>query len=193
MLRPMDWFILDVLGGVGKSGQVVRVARAGRRISMEASRMTPAEFIAAMTGPAQAAQASTGVPASFTIAEAALESGWGCSRLATEANNFFGVKADYSWAGDKLMMDTREYYDGQWKMVPAPWRKYPDFGACLEDHGDFLRNNPRYEHCFTAPNSEAFAWAVQRAGYATDPDYANKLIAIMRAHNLAALDAPASA
>lgn len=151
--------------------------------------MTPGEFILKMAAPAQAAQAKTKVPASFTVAEAALESGWGRSRLATEANNLFGVKADPSWTGDKLMMDTREYLKGEWIMIPAPWRVYPDLEACIEDHDAFLEH-PRYAHCFETTDGEDFARAVQAAGYATDPDYAEKLIAIMRAHNLAALDAP---
>jgi flagellum-specific peptidoglycan hydrolase FlgJ len=155
--------------------------------------MTPAEFIATMSGPAQAAQAKTRVPASFTIAEAALESGWGHSRLAIEGNNLFGVKADHTWQGDRIAMNTREWNeDSGWMMVPAYWRKYPDFESCLEDHDDFL-SHPRYAHCFDAANGEEFARLVQQAGYATDPDYADKLITIMRAHNLAALDAPAAA
>lgn len=136
--------------------------------------------------------AKTGVPASFTIAEAALESGWGSSRLATEGCNYFGVKADSSWAGDVLSLDTREYLSGQWTMVPAVWRKYADFDACLVDHGNFFKSNPRYAHCFSAPNGEAFAWGVQHAGYATDPQYATKLIEVMRAHNLAQYDAPSA-
>lgn len=150
--------------------------------------MTPTEFIDSMTKAAQDAQARTGVPSSFTIAEAALESGWGCSRLATEAKNFFGVKADQSWIGNVLELDTREFLSGQWTMVPALWRVYPDFDACLVDHGDFLKSNPRYADCFNAPDGEEFARRVQAAGYATDPSYAEKLIEIMRAHNLAALD-----
>ncbi len=155
--------------------------------------MTPAEFIAAMSGPAQAAQAKTRVPASFTVAEAALESGWGHSRLAVEAFNLFGVKADPAWLGERIAMDTREWsiIDG-WTMVSAYWRKYRDFESCLEDHGDFLSHS-RYAHCFDAANGEEFARAVQAAGYATDPAYADKLISIMRAHNLAALDAPVAA
>jgi len=150
--------------------------------------MTPAEFIAAMSAPAQAAQAKTRVPASFTVAEAALESGWGHSRLAVDAFNLFGVKADPAWLGERISMDTREWTsDRGWIMVPAYWRKYRDFEACLEDHDDFL-SHPRYAHCFDATNGEDFARAVQAAGYATDPEYADKLISIMRAHDLSALD-----
>ncbi len=152
--------------------------------------MTPAEFIAAMSGPAQAAQEKTRVPASFTVAEAALESGWGHSRLATEAFNLFGVKADSLWGGDRISMDTREWSAAAgWIMVPAFWRKYQDFESCLEDHDDFL-SHPRYAHCFDAADGEEFARRVQAAGYATDPSYSDKLIQIMRAHNLLALDHP---
>ena len=87
-------------------------------------------------------------------------------------------------------MDTREWSSANgWTMVTAYWRKYPDFESCLEDHGEFL-SHPRYAHCFDAANGEEFARLVQEAGYATDPSYSDKLISIMRAHNLAALDAP---
>lgn len=151
--------------------------------------MKPDEFIKVI---AQAAIASMGkykIPASFTVSEAALESGWGSSLLARAAKNLFGVKADKSWNGDILTMRTREFIKGQWVIVQAKWRKYPDWMGCLEDHAQFLLTNPRYEQCFTGNLSgEDFAHAVAQAGYATDPDYAKKLIATMHSHNLTLLD-----
>ena len=150
--------------------------------------MTPAEFIAAVAPAAQASMAETTIPASFTVAEGALESGWGSSGLARQANNLFGVKADLSWTGDVLTMNTREFFHGQWVMVPARWRKYPDWLSCIADHAQFFLTNARYNDCFSCSDGEGFAKAVAAAGYATDPQYADKLIATMRAHNMAALD-----
>lgn len=152
--------------------------------------MIPADFIAAIAPAACASMAQTRIPASFTIAEAALESGWGSSHLELEARNLFGVKADPSWHGDVLEMRTREFFHGAWKTIPALWRKYDDWAGCITDHAAFLLTNPRYQPAFACADGESFALAVAAAGYATDPDYANKLIAVMRAHNLAQFDKP---
>lgn len=142
-----------------------------------------------LIGPAaQASAQTTGVPASFTVAEAALESGWGTSQLAQEAMNLFGVKADPSWQGDVLTMNTREFLNGVWVMVPARWRKYADWQACMDDHAAFLHQNPCYASCFECTAGDAFAQAVAQAGYATDPDYAAKLTSIIDQHQLAELD-----
>lgn len=150
--------------------------------------MTPPEFIAAIAPAARASMAKTKVPASFTVGQAALESEWGKSQLAIQARNLFGVKADPSWHGDILTMNTREFLKGQWVMVSARWRKYGDWQGCMDDHAAFLLNNPRYKCVFSHADGPGFAKAVQACGYATDPAYADKLIQIMRTHNLLALD-----
>lgn len=152
--------------------------------------MTPEDFIAAIGPAARASAIRTRVPASFAIAEGALESGWGASQLALQARNLFGVKADLAWRGDVLLMPTREFLKGQWRMQPARWRKYPDWQGCIDDHAAFLQANPRYKPAFSCRGGEAFARAVATAGYATDPQYADKLIAVMRARNLATFDRP---
>ena len=150
--------------------------------------MKPEDFIAAIAPAARASAAKTKIPASFTIAEAALESGWGASQLAQQGKNLFGVKASRGWTGETLTMRTREFIHGQWMVVPALWRKYSDWLGCIEDHAAFLINNPRYKACFECIDGEEFARAVAAAGYATDPDYANKIIGVIRSHNLTALD-----
>ncbi len=96
--------------------------------------MKPDDFIAAIGPAARTSMAATKIPASFTVAEGALESGWGASKLASSGFSLFGVKADASWTGSVLTMQTREYLKGQWVMVPARWRKYPDWLASIEDH-----------------------------------------------------------
>lgn len=150
--------------------------------------MKPAEFIAAVGPAAQASATRTKIPASFTVAEAALESAWGRSKLAREGFNLFGVKADRAWTGQTLTMRTREYIHGQWVVVPALWRKYTDWLGSIEDHAAFLRKNPRYKACFDCTDGEGFARAVAKAGYATDPDYASKIVSIIRKYSLADLD-----
>ena len=150
--------------------------------------MKPQEFIALIGPAAQASAANTGVPASFTVAQAALESGWGTSSLARDGRNLFGVKADPAWRGDVLYINTRDFLNGAWTTVAARWRKYADWQDCMDDHAAFLHQNRRYAACFLCTTGDAFAKAVAKASYATDPDYAAKLISIIGQHELAALD-----
>ena len=148
-------------------------------------------FIALIGPAAQASARKTGVPASFTVAQAALESGWGESLLARQGKNLFGVKADPSWHGEVLTFNTREFMRGGWLMVPAHWRKYADWQACIDDHAAFLRQNRRYAACFACTTGAAFAQGVAQAGYATDPEYAEKLVSIIEQYQLACLDGDA--
>jgi flagellar protein FlgJ len=152
--------------------------------------MKPQDFIDAIGPAAKQSALTTHIPASFTVAEAALESGWGTSQLAAQGMNLFGVKADPSWRGPTITLRTREYLKGQWVVVPALWRKYSDWLGSITDHAQFLLTNPRYKPAFAHADGEGFAATVAQAGYATDPDYADKIIAIIRAHKLALLDAP---
>ncbi|HCN89497.1 MAG TPA: mannosyl-glycoprotein endo-beta-N-acetylglucosamidase [Oxalobacteraceae bacterium] len=151
--------------------------------------MKPADFIATFAPAAVASSKATGIPAAFVVAQGALESAWGSSALTTQARNLFGVKADASWHGDTFSMETGEYVAGKHVMVPAKWRKYPTWIACLDDHARFFLDNPRYAGALAVRHdSEAFAHAVQAAGYATDPAYAEKIIAVIRGHGLASFD-----
>lgn len=150
--------------------------------------MNTQDFIKLIGPAAQASAKTTGVPASFTVAEAALESGWGASQLASQGRNLFGVKADPAWHGDVLTLNTREFLHGTWVMVPARWRKYADWHACIDDHAAFLHQNRRYLPCFECTTGGEFAKAVAQAGYATDPEYAAKLVSIIDQHGLAILD-----
>ncbi len=150
--------------------------------------MIPAEFIMRLSKPAMESQRKSGVPASIIIAQAALESGWGESGLAKAGNNLFGIKADSRWRGETITINTREFIRNQWVVVPAKWRKYASWQASIDDHAEFLKQNPRYKACFLCTTSPAFARALAQAGYATDPEYANKLIALMSKHQLQSLD-----
>ncbi|WP_341686708.1 glycoside hydrolase family 73 protein [Limnohabitans sp.] len=146
-----------------------------------------------LTPGAQASAALSGVPASITIAQAALESAWGESGLARNGNNLFGIKADSLWRGETLTMNTREFIKGHWVVVPALWRKYPSWQASTQDHAAFLRRNKRYAACFACTTGKTFAQAVAKAGYATDPRYADKLISMIDKYQLEALDLPPEA
>jgi flagellar protein FlgJ len=151
--------------------------------------MKPTYFIAMIAPAAQASMLTTKVPASFVIAQAALESSWGASKLATTGFNLFGVKADASWNGATLTLPTTEYDDGKPVRVSARWRKYDSWQECLDDHAAFFHQNKRYLPAFMhCDDGEAFAKAIADAGYATDPKYADKLIATMRSHAMSKFD-----
>ncbi len=150
--------------------------------------MNPNDFIAKIAPAARVSAALTGIPASFTIAQAALESGWGTSRTSAMACNLFNVKADKSWHGPIYQMASTEHLGNKDVLVPADWRMYPDWKTCLDDHARFFSENPRYAACFKETTGEGWARAVAAAGYATDPAYADKLIGTMRARNLAQYD-----
>ena len=147
--------------------------------------MKPADFIATFTPAAIASSKTTGIPAAFVVAQGALESTWGTSALATKARNLFGVKASAAWHGDTLEMETGEYIGGKHVMVPAMWRKYSTWQACFDDHARFFHDNPRYADALKVKgDSSAFAAAIVKAGYCTDPHYAGKITEIINVHNL---------
>jgi flagellum-specific peptidoglycan hydrolase FlgJ len=155
--------------------------------------MTPQTFIALLLKPAQVAQAATGIPASFTIAQAAVESAWGASGQCLQDFNYFGIKAQPGdgWHGETQMWPTREVLHGVAEIETCAFRKYPDLTAGLEDHAAFLTGNPRYAAAFShKDDSCAFAAAVAAAGYATDPHYAEIICSIIDGHNLKQYDKP---
>lgn len=148
--------------------------------------MPPTAFIAMLAAAAQACQRDTGIPASFTLAQAALESSWGGRVLG---NNLFGIKADKAWKGKTVDVPTHEVIKGRRVALVDKFRAYDTWAECLADRARFLKANPRYAACFRETTGEGWARAVAAAGYATDPDYAAKLIAIMRGRNMAQYDA----
>jgi len=147
--------------------------------------MTPQDFIAAISPAAKTSALTTKIPASFTIAQAALESAWGAH---CPGFNLFGIKADPSWHGPVTSQVTHEVVNGQTIEITAKFRAYPNWLASLEDHAQFLLTNPRYQPAFAYTTGALFAHAIQAAGYATDPQYATKIIEIITAHNLGMLD-----
>lgn len=152
--------------------------------------MTPAEFIEKILPGARTCQRTAGIPVSFTIAQAALESGWG-SRV--RGNNLFGIKADASWTGPTVEFPTHEVVHGERVAVTDKFRAYNNWADCLVDRAKFFTRNPRYSKCFRETTGDGWARAVAAAGYATDLSYADTLIAIMRGRNLQQYDVPAVA
>lgn len=150
--------------------------------------MSPQDFIDAIGPAARDSYQSSGVWASVTIAQGALESGWGSSQLAAQGKNLFGIKADPSWVGDTLSLPTFEFINGIKTPMQALWRSYGDWKSAIDDHAAFLKANPRYAVAMLCRDAESFVSAIASAGYSTDPDYSTKVISIMRYHNLSQFD-----
>jgi flagellar protein FlgJ len=124
----------------------------------------------------------TGCSGELILAQAALETGWG-QKVFPETNNIFNIKADKSWRGERATFNVHEYHRGKKIFVDADFRVYPDLTAALLDRTEFLRKNPRYRGLglfdVSAKNDfELDAAAIQKAGYATDPNYAATMIKI---------------
>jgi flagellar protein FlgJ len=142
-------------------------------------------FIDKLGASAQAASQTTGIPARFILSQAALESGWGKREIlnadGSSSHNVFGVKAGKSWTGKTVDATTTEYVNGQAHTVKAKFRAYDSYQDAMEDYTKVLTTNPRYQPVVEAAGDAAgFAHGLQRAGYATDPQYAKKLISIMK-------------
>ncbi|MBT0731207.1 flagellar assembly peptidoglycan hydrolase FlgJ [Rosenbergiella nectarea] len=129
----------------------------------------------------------TGIPVKLILAQAALESGWGQRQITTErglpSHNLFGIKAGNRWQGPTTATLTTEYRQGRAEKTTEPFRVYRSWQEALQDYGDLLVNNPRYQAVTSARSAEQGAYALQQAGYATDPNYAQKLLTIIRQLN----------
>lgn len=153
---------------------------------------TPQEqFIGSIAEAAVQSADQTGVPASVTIAQAILESYWGSSRLARDANNYFGIKAQTrSGSAGSVSFDVWEVIGGRNVMQSQAFRAYKTIAESFVDHGLFFVQNGRYSAAMAVKdNARQFAREVNRAGYATDPSYASKLIGLMDRYDLYRYDA----
>ena len=124
-----------------------------------------------------------GIPASVTIAQAILESNWGRSELAIKAKNLFGIKFKQGDKGESYSVNSMEYVASVPVGIVSHFRKYRSWSDSLQDHSDFLMKK-RYEKAFETNNSKDFIREVHKAGYATDPEYSNKVIKIMDDYDL---------
>ena len=123
---------------------------------------------------------------SITIAQAILESGWGKSYLATEGKNLFGIKKG-NWTGEIITLPTKEYYNGNWCIINAEFRKYSNYGESIKDHSTLLNSN-WYAPVIASNHYKGQAIQLQECGYATDPNYANLLIQIIEENELYKFD-----
>jgi len=147
------------------------------------------DFIAKVGALAAADIKQSGILASLTVAQAILESGWGTSALAVNANALFGIKADSRWSGRVYSTATKECYDGvNFTTVDALFRAYDSWEHSIADHSAFLTGSSRYAAVISERDYKKACTAIHAAGYATDPGYAGKLINLIETYGLTDFD-----
>ncbi|OUS11535.1 flagellar rod assembly protein/muramidase FlgJ [Gammaproteobacteria bacterium 53_120_T64] len=143
---------------------------------------SPEAFADALRPHARRAAATLGVSENLLIAQAALETGWGQKVMPRNEGgssfNLFGIKANAAWQGDKASTATLEYRDGIAQRERAEFRAYTSIEQSFDDYVAFLREQPRYSAALQASDDKAFVRGLQSAGYATDPAYAQKILAL---------------
>jgi flagellar protein FlgJ len=139
-------------------------------------------FVQALSATAERVAQDSGIPASFMLGQAGHETGWGKSEIknadGSSAFNLFGIKAGKGWSGKVAEITTTEFINGKAQKVTAKFRAYDSYEDSFRDYARLITNSPRYEKAqATAKTGSAVAYAaeLQKAGYATDPEYARKL------------------
>ncbi|WP_096084586.1 flagellar assembly peptidoglycan hydrolase FlgJ [Agaribacterium haliotis] len=141
------------------------------------------DFINKLQQHAEATAKKLGVDADILLAQAALETGWGKKVIKDSQGlssfNFFNIKAGSSWQGDRVSKTTLEFIGGVAKKVSAQFRSYEGAAAAFEDYRALLSQNGRYDLALSlAADAGKFVAALQDAGYATDPNYSNKIMSV---------------
>lgn len=159
-------------------------AAAGAPTSGDKRLSASEQFIRKHQAAAQAAEAATGMSSSHILGQAALESGWGKHEIrmkdGSPSHNLFGIKANAGWTGKVAEVTTTEYVGGVARKVTAKFRAYDSYEDAFKDHARLLSQSPRYSQTVAqADTASGFAKGLQKAGYATDPAYADKLTKVI--------------
>lgn len=161
------------------------LAPAGRAaLPVRIPQTAAAAFVQHHTEAARAVQQKTGIPAEFMISQAALETGWGRKEIrhadGSPSYNLFGIKAGGNWKGPVAEVWTTEYVNGRPQRVKAAFRAYASFEESFADYARLMQNSPRYAGVMAQrTDAVGFAENLQKAGYATDPEYARKLTGVI--------------
>lgn len=203
--RQMGDQLVDAENGDSKSPESATLLRANQTrginayldgLKFEQSQVVPnttafnpakhvREFQQKLNQHAEIASKETGIPAKFMLGQAALESGWGKREIKANdgsiSHNLFGLKAGKNWKGKTVDAMTTEYVNGVAYRKVEKFRAYDSYADAFKDYAKLLKNNPRYENVVAnAKDAASFAQGLQKAGYATDPQYAEKLTKLIK-------------
>jgi flagellar protein FlgJ len=147
------------------------------------------DFADSMWPHAANASRATGIPAHFMLGQAALETGWGKHQMrradGTPSYNLFGIKAGHNWNGPTVTASTTEYVNGVAVKTSEKFRAYSSYAESFNDYAKLLQSNPRYAAVLqSSGDASGFAKSLQHAGYATDPQYAQKLARVINSSAL---------
>ena len=150
------------------------------------------DFVKQLQPFAQQAAKDLGIDPNALLAQAALESGWGNSLIknadGSNSYNLFNIKADRSWRGKQAQVSALEFDQGIARRVSSGFRSYASFQESFNDYANFIKNNPRYDSAVTkTDNVGQYMRELQHAGYATDPNYADKVMHIYQGSTLSLL------
>ena len=164
--------------GTGGSAPSEAASKLSTRLTAQQS------FVQRHQQAARAAEAATGIPAANLIGQAAHETGWGRHEIrnkdGTPSHNLFGIKAGAGWTGKVAEVTTTEYVNGVARKVTAKFRSYGSYEEAFTDHARLLTRSPRYARVVSeGETARGYAQNLQRAGYATDPAYADKLTRVI--------------
>lgn len=162
-----------------------------QQVSQLTPEMQQNQFIERLAPYAKQLHQKYGVLPSITLGQAILESDWGRSELASKYNNLFGIKAYGNQP--KITLSTKEYVNEQWITIQGDFRVYQSFEESMDDHAQLFIHGVdwdpnKYQPVLQAQNFEQAADALQQAGYATDPTYAEKIKQVIIAHQLQKYD-----
>ena len=184
---------MNSASSIAAYSKTARAGEAGESSEAGNAEWTPGDadsFLDAIRPHAEKAAQALGVPARAIMAQAVLETGWG-RRIPRDTDgrptlNLFGIKAGSSWSGKTIEAGTREYVDGQFRNESASFRAYGSLSETFDDYVQFLNRNPRYIDALREDSVGGFAQGLQKAGYATDPAYARKLVDVANSRDISA-------
>lgn len=171
------------MGGAGASAPTVNgaaISATPSTVSRASTGSRQAGFVGQHTQAAEVVARESGIPASYMIGQAGHETGWGKSEIrhrdGSNSFNLFGIKATSSWKGKVAEVVTTEYVNGVPRKQVAKFRAYDSYADSFRDYAKLIGNSPRYDKAMDQIGSvHGFATGLQKAGYATDPQYAAKL------------------
>ncbi|WP_188151699.1 flagellar assembly peptidoglycan hydrolase FlgJ [Teredinibacter waterburyi] len=142
---------------------------------------SPEEFVERVGPYVEKLAEKMGLDADIILAQAALETGWGRSVIAQQGDssfNIFNIKAGSSWKGDVVSMSSLEFSNSTFKPVVSDFRRYESLEAAVADYGAFIGGSERYQPALQAQDADEYIQALHQAGYATDPNYADKVLSV---------------